>query len=111
MRPGRHLPTARDIVLALAMGAVSACLPRPAAAAKADVLVRRNGDRITGEVKGLARGKLDYSTDDAGRLSIEWEKVAKLTSANSFDIEDSFGKRYFGRLVPAAREGFVVFES
>ena len=99
----------RTAALALALSAVAACAPRPASAAKSDVLVLRNGDRITGEVKGLARGKLDYSTDDAGRLSVEWEKVARLTSANSFDVEDSFGKRYFGRLAPATRDGYVVF--
>jgi hypothetical protein len=95
-------------VLALVIAAV--CLPRPAFAAKTDVLVLRNGDRITGEVKGLARGKLDYSTDDAGRISVEWEKVARLTSASSFDIEDSFGKRYFGRLVASGRDGYVAFQ-
>ena len=103
--------TARNVACALALSAMAACAPRPAAAAKTDVLVLRNGDRITGEVKGLARGKLDYSTDDAGRLSVEWEKVARLTSVYSFDVEDSFGKRYFGRLVPATRDGYVVFQN
>jgi hypothetical protein len=85
------------------------CWPRSAVAAKTDVLVLRNGDRVTGEVKGLARGKLDYSTDDAGRLSVEWVKVARLTSRNSFDALDSDGKRHFGRLDTSAADGFVVF--
>lgn len=102
---------ARNAGLAFALGAAVAFAPRPALGAKTDILVLRNGDRITGEVKGLGRGKLDYSTDDAGRLSVEWEKVARLTSANSFDIEDSFGRRYFGRLVPSARDGYVVFQN
>jgi putative salt-induced outer membrane protein YdiY len=96
--------------LALALSAAVACTPPAALAAKTDVLVLRNGDRITGEVKGLARGKLDYSTDDAGRLSVEWDKVARLTSPHSFDVEDAAGVRYFGRLVPAGRDGFVVFQ-
>jgi len=104
-------PAARIVGVVLALGATAVCLPRPAMGAKTDVLFLRNGDRITGEVKGLARGKLDYSTDDAGRLSIEWEKVARITSATSFDVEDSFGKRYFGRLMPSTRDGYVVFEN
>jgi len=94
----------------LVLSAVAAECP-PAFAAKTDVVILRNGDRITGEVKGLARGKLDYSTDDAGRLSIEWEKVARLTSAHSFDSEDTRGFRRFGRLSPSDRDGFVVIEN
>src|SRR5262245_52392239 len=104
------LSVIRRTLLALGLSAAAACSPRPAAAAKTDILVLRNGDRITGEVKGLSRGKLDYSTDDAGRLSVEWVKVARLTSVHSFDFEDSFGKRYFGRLVPPSRDGYVVFQ-
>ena len=102
---------ARIFCLALALSAASACWPRPAIADKTDVVVLRNGDHITGEVKGLARGKLDYSTDDAGRLSIEWEKVVRLTSVHSFDAQDGEGVRYFGRLNPPARDGVLVFES
>jgi len=101
----------RRPTLGFALSAVMACLPRPASAAKTDVLVLLNGDRITGEVKGLARGKLDYKTDDAGRLSVEWDKVSRLTSIHSFEVEDGAGRRYFGRIVPSARDGFVVFQN
>src|SRR5262245_41137258 len=97
---------AASLALAVALAAAA-----PALAAKTDVLVLRNGDHITGEVKGLARGKLDYSTDDAGRLSIEWEKVARLTSKNSFDFEDASGGRHFGRLIESERDGFVVVQN
>jgi len=38
----------------------------PAAAGKrTDVVTLRNGDRITGEVKRLDRGQLEFKTDDA----------------------------------------------
>jgi hypothetical protein len=106
MRP----PSLPSACLVLAFCAAAASWPRPALAVKNDLLVLRNGDRITGEVKGLARGKLDYSTDDAGRLSVEWEKVARLTSIHSFDCEDARGVRRFGRLNPSGRDGYVVFE-
>src|SRR5262249_23926382 len=77
-------------------------------AAKTDIIVLRNGDRITGEVKGLAHGKLDYSTDDAGRLSIEWDKVARVTSPNQFQLELGSGVMYFGRLGASNLDGFAV---
>jgi len=95
--------------LALALAAAATC-GSPALAAKTDRLVMRNGDHITGEVKGLAYGKLDYSTDDAGRLSIEWEKVARLTSPFEFQIELGSGVRYFGRLADTGRDGFLVIQ-
>jgi len=43
----------------------------PALAAKTDVVVLLNGDRITGEVKELSYGQLKFKTDDMGTLYIE----------------------------------------
>jgi hypothetical protein len=96
--------------LVLASSAVTVLAPVPALAAKTDLVILKNGDHITGEIKGVSRGKLDYSTDDAGRLSIEWTKVAKVTSPNSFHIERSSGLRYFGRLNAPLRSGYVVVQ-
>jgi uncharacterized protein DUF481 len=85
-----------------------ACGPGWAFAAKTDLVILRNGDRITGEVKGLAHGKLDYSTDDIGRLSVEWDKVARLSSPNRFQFELGSGIKYFGRPGIPSRDGFLV---
>jgi hypothetical protein len=101
----------RSVAAAVVLALSLSLAPGTALGAKTDVLVLKNGDRITGEVKGLARGKLDYKTDDAGRLSVEWDKVARLTSVNSFDVEGTWGHRYFGRLVPSGRDGYVVFQN
>jgi hypothetical protein len=98
----RLAPPALALTAALALG------PGPALAAKTDVVILRNGDRITGEVKGLASGKLDYSTDDAGRLSIEWDKVARLTSPQQFQLELDSGIKYFGRLGVTNRDGVLA---
>jgi uncharacterized protein DUF481 len=84
--------------------------PAVGLAAKTDVVVLRNGDTITGEVKGLSRGKLDYDTDDAGRLAIEWVKVARVTSIHSFEVEVTSGKRYFGRLASTGRDGTLAIQ-
>lgn len=94
---------------AVAIAVIAATLsPGLALAAKTDVMILRNGDHVTGEVKGVSRGKLDYSTDDAGRLSIEWEKVAFLSSVHPFRVETMWGAKYFGTLGRAEREGFVA---
>jgi hypothetical protein len=89
----------------------AACLlaaASPLFAQKTDVLVLYRGDAITGEVKELTRGKLSYKTDDMGTLSIEWDKVAHLTSKNYFDVEDWRGVRYFGRLGASDEPGELL---
>jgi len=79
-------------------------------AQKTDVIKLVNGDEITGEIKGVSFGRLDYSTDDAGRLSIKWTKVLEVTSVNYFEVELSSGRKYFGQLRPGAADGQVVVE-
>jgi len=61
-------------------------------------VVLGNGNTLTGEIKGMSRGQLDFKTDDAGRLSIEWTKIAQITSIHSFEVELASGKRYYGTL-------------
>jgi hypothetical protein len=98
----------RKALPALLLAVSAAGWPAAALAAKTDVLTLHNGDRITGEVKWLTRGKLDYSTDDAGRLSVEWVKVSRLASQHSFEVETASGLKYVGRLVALDRDGVVV---
>lgn len=87
--------------------AALALLPSAALAAKTDVVVLRNGDRITGEVDLVERGKLQFKTDDVGTLQIEWDKVASVTAKASFDVDDLEGRRYVGALEPGTRPGDV----
>jgi len=67
-------------------------------AQRTDVVVLGNGDRFTGEVRGMSRGRLEFATDDAGRIFIEWIKIARLTSIHSFEVELSSGLKYYGTL-------------
>ena len=48
------------------------------AADKTDVVTLVNGDRLTGEIKGLEQGKLSFKTDATGTITIEWDKIATL---------------------------------
>jgi Protein of unknown function, DUF481 len=79
-----------------------ALLAAPAGAAagppKTDVVVLLNGDRFTGEIMGMSRATLDLKTDDAGRISIEWTKVARVTSPHVFEVETSDGDKYHSAL-------------
>jgi putative salt-induced outer membrane protein YdiY len=80
----------------------------PARAAKTDVVVLRNGDRLTGEVEQLERGRLSFKTDDMGTVEIEWDKVASVSATAPFDVDDLHGNRYLGSLAPAPAPGQVV---
>jgi hypothetical protein len=87
------------LALALVFGASDAAL-----AAKTDVIVLRNGDHFTGEVIQMQQGKLQLKTDDAGTLSIEWDKIATVTAVASYDVTMRDGRRLYGRLRPAAAQ-------
>jgi len=66
---------------------------------KTDVLVMRNGDRITCEVKGLDAGVLFISIDYVdGTTQVDWSKVAKLESKQLFVVKTADGSVYTGEL-------------
>ena len=69
-------------------------------AARTDIIVLANGDRFTGEVIQMRQGKLEVKTDDAGTLSIEWDKVASVSTADQYEITLIDGTRLLGRLRP-----------
>jgi hypothetical protein len=71
----------------------------PATAEKTDILLLKNGDRVTGEIDHLEGGLLIYKTDNMGTLSVEWEDIAQLTSKNFFRIELKSGDLRYGSLV------------
>ena len=54
-----------------------------AAQGRTDVVTLPNGDRITGEVVRLDRGRLEFKTDDAGTLYLEWDKVATVQATRA----------------------------
>ena len=94
---------------ALAFMAVPAVLigwPAPAVAApKTDVVVLNNGDRITGEIKGLEHNQLRFSTDNMGTIYIEWDKIARVQTRQYLLLERSDGVRYYGQLVAGDEDG------
>ena len=39
-----------------------------------------NGDRITGEVPALNRGRLEFKSDDEGTIHFEWDTIATVVA-------------------------------
>ena len=66
---------------------------------KTDVLVMKNGDRMTCEVKGLDAGVLYVSFDYIdGTSPVDWSKVASLESSQLFVVKTEGGSVYRGTL-------------
>ncbi len=76
-----------------------------------DVLIIDNGDRLTGELKSLERGRLRFDTSATGTIPIEWDEVALLTSYQNIQVETESGDRYLGKLVSQSHRGHIVVET
>jgi hypothetical protein len=83
--------------------AISFILPA-AAREKTDVVILKNGDHITCEIKNLARGMLTVSTDSMGTVEIKWPDVERITSKFHFTVKDTHGDLYVGNLQVATDE-------
>jgi hypothetical protein len=63
---------------------------------------------LTCEVLGLIRGVLKAKTDGMGTVTIEWNKILRISSPAIYEVELSTGLRYFGTLSsPAPGKLFV----
>ncbi len=69
---------------------------------KNDVVVMENGDRLTGEIKGLSAGVLTVSLGYVdGNLSVQWSKVARIESNQLFILQMQDGTMHTGALSTA----------
>ena len=80
-------------------------------ASKTDVVIFNNGDRLTGEVKSLERGRLRFKTDATDTISIEWDDVAYLSSDQNIQVETEEGVRYLGNLSRSEIENMTIVET
>ncbi len=83
----------------------------PAFSTSTDVVLLKGGDRLTGEIKKLNRGKLTFKTDHLGTVDIEWDEILSLESAASYTIELQDGTEIFGSLTVGAPEGMLRIET
>lgn len=96
------LPSRLTLLLLLA----ALCLP--AWAAKTDIVYLKNGDRVTGEVKSLDRGKLEFKTDHMGTVQIEWEDILEIVSSTGQTVELANGQRFYGPLAKPENPDMVL---
>ena len=75
---------------------------------RSDTVTLLNGDRFTGEILALERGRLELKTADAGTIDIEWDKVASVDAAHGFEIETTSGRRLLGTLSRSANQGMLL---
>ncbi len=69
-----------------------------------DVIVLKNGDRVTGEIQELEYGLLRLETDDMGIISIEWSAIASIDSQYVFDVQRAGGRQYAG-IIATSEDG------
>jgi hypothetical protein len=69
-----------------------------------DVIVLKNGDRVTGEILGLEYGLMRLETNDMGTINIEWSAIASIDSQYTFDVQRAGGRRYSG-VIATSQDG------
>lgn len=84
------------------------CASTLAHAQKTDIVTLGNGDRITGEIERLERGRLEFKTDDAGTLYLEWDKLSTLVTKRRVEVLTTDGIRYLGSLIQSPNRSITV---
>ena len=85
------------VLFLLTVTAVSSARPRK------DVIQFANGDRITCEIIKLEKGYLYVRLEYAdGTVAMDWSKIVRVDSPQSFVVADKAGLRYTGSLQTAA---------
>ncbi len=74
-------------LVVLLLLATVACLSTAQAKHTDDVVVLKNGDRLTGEIKGLTRGELKFKASYmAEAVRLDWARVDRLESKSTFMV-------------------------
>jgi hypothetical protein len=70
-------------------------------AQKTDVITLANGDKVTGEIKSYASGRLTVDTSHSSWIKVKWSLITSITSDKLFDIETIDGVHHYGTLAPS----------
>ena len=96
----------RSIAVAVALGTLAAATGH--AQGRTDTVTLANGDRITGEIIKLERGQLEFKTDDAGTLYLEWDKIISLVANRVVEVVTIDGRWILGTLDRAPDRSIAV---
>lgn len=72
-----------------------------------DVVILDNGDRISGEIKGMSQGQLVLDTDHLGTLNIPWVHIRQITGDETFEVELEDGDMHVGSIEPSEHTGMI----
>jgi len=78
---------------------------------QSDVITMYNGDKITGEIRGLDYGALRVKTPYANEFSLEWWQIASIESKYNFEIQTDEGERLYGNVSSSDTSGQLIFTS
>ncbi|MEG9437787.1 DUF481 domain-containing protein [Edaphobacter sp. HDX4] len=74
-------------------------LARASGRPKTDVVIMKNGDRFTCEIKSLEKGQLNIKPDYTNStIALDWEKVDHVESKQGFVVSDPHGNIYSGKI-------------
>lgn len=97
-----------SLIRGLAALALVLLMCAPAYAQKTDVITLANGDRITGEITNMSRGRLELKTDDVGTINIEWDNIVHISSPRLFEVETTDGLRRLGTITMAGERTIAI---
>lgn len=105
-------PRLSQIILLMVLSLTCMALP-VMAKHKDDVVVLKNGDRLTGEIKGLEHGELRFKASYmAEAVRLDWAAVERLESKDRYIISLTSGLYVTGGVAlspaDAGGEGFVI---
>jgi Protein of unknown function, DUF481 len=83
----------------------------PLLAQKTDVIMLSNGDRVTGEIKSYASGRLEVDTSHSSWIKIKWSLITSISSDKQFDVETIDGVHHYGTLAPSDPPGKLTIVS
>jgi len=83
----------------LVLSIVLVILSRAAEAKRKDVVIMKNGDHLTGEVKKLESGVLYVDLEYvSGSIGVNWLQVEKVESSGGFQVQFKSGQRVAGTI-------------
>src|SRR5262249_32502577 len=82
-----------------------------ATSVRADELVLSNGDRLTGTVVSMSKGKLQFNTALAGTVTVSWKEAASLVSETTVKPERRDDSVAVRRLAPTDSGQVAVIDA
>ena len=78
---------------------------------KSDIILFKNGDRLTGELKTFDRGKVSFDTNATGVIKVEWDDIEQLYSNTTFEVSLDDGGRLYGSLAETTRHNEIRLQT